>query len=75
MDEPVAEDTLTVDELISRLEEIRLIHGGEIPVVICDFEPVCRAVFREGTELCPGEYVIITDRFGQPENLEDLPLG
>jgi hypothetical protein len=60
MDDPTDDDALTVDELIDRLEKIRAVHGGTIPVFMSDCEPVCRIEFLDYEF---GPHVIITDRY------------
>jgi hypothetical protein len=67
---PIQDDALTVEELINRLGKIRLIHGGDIPVVMCDYEPVCLLRVVDDNELYPGLHVIVTDRFGTKEDEE-----
>jgi hypothetical protein len=73
---------MTLDQLIKSLQDIRAEVGGEVPVVMCDFEPVVRAgvvhhpgpiqerVRRAltGEEDCPEQpYVIITDRYEEAD--------
>jgi hypothetical protein len=71
-------EPLTVDQLIANLQAIRAKVGGDVPVVLCDFEPVVRAgvVYHPGPvqdrvrrtlageDDCPPQaWVIITDRY------------
>jgi hypothetical protein len=65
------DDALTIDELIDRLERIRLTHGGQALVLMADYEPVVRAVYHCKTDRdgCLFECVFLTDRYaGQDED-------
>jgi hypothetical protein len=65
-------DALTIDELIGRLERMRLesSEGGETPVVMSDGEPVCRtALMQARIGWMPSKTVttvVLTDRYEAP---------
>lgn len=60
MEEPTKKDCLTIDELIKLPEKIRYRHGGGVPVVRCDGEPVVRVCVSDGLG---GLHVTISGRF------------
>ena len=77
MNEIQADEALTVDELLARLEKIRAFHGGDIPVTMSNDEPVCRVFFidkdyyvNEDLSYHIGPKVIIMDQYEDAE----LPL-
>jgi hypothetical protein len=76
MSEPIPDDALTVNELIDRLEAVRLKVGGDCPVVMADGEPVVlvapemrrdfRALLESGEDV-HHQFVVITDHYQEVE--------
>jgi hypothetical protein len=62
---------MTVDQLMESLEAVRATHGGGVPVVTPDMEPVVWAGVFEGRELSPGPWVIISDQHQEGEEEEE----
>jgi hypothetical protein len=58
----MSREPMTVDQLMESLEAVRATHGGDVPVVTPDMEPVVWAGVFEGSELSPGPWVIISDQ-------------